>query len=72
MLMNVQLHHVVSAIPGATGMQIIRALVAGHHAPALVASYRDSRCPASVETIPEAFTGHYGADHVFALRQALA
>jgi transposase len=71
MLMNVQLHHVVSDITGATGMKIIRAIVAGNHDPATLASYRDIRCKASVETITEALTGHYRAEHVFALRQAL-
>lgn len=71
MLMNVQLHHVVSDITGATGMKIIRAIVAGNHDPATLASYRDIRCQASVETITEALTGHYRAEHVFALRQAL-
>jgi transposase len=71
MLMNVQLHHVVSDITGATGMKIIRAIVAGNHDPAMLASYRDIRCQASVETLTEALTGHYCAEHVFALRQAL-
>ena len=71
MLMNVQLHHVVSDITGATGMKIIRAIVAGNHDPATLASYRDIRCQASVETITEALTGHYRAEHVVALRQAL-
>ena len=71
MLMNVQLHHVVSDITGATGMKIIRAIVAGNHDPATLASYRDIRCQASVETITEALIGHYRAEHVVALRQAL-
>jgi len=71
MLMNVQLHHVVSDTTGATGMKIIRAIVAGNHDPATLASYRDIRCQASVETITEALTGHYRAEHVVALRQAL-
>jgi transposase len=71
MLMNVPLHHVVSDISGATGMKIIRAIVAGNHDSATLASYRDIRCQASVETITEALTGHYRAEHVFALRQAL-
>jgi len=54
MLMNVQLHHVVSDITGATGMKIIRAIVAGNADPATLASYRDIRCKASIETITEA------------------
>jgi hypothetical protein len=71
MQMHVQLHHVVSDITGATGMKIVRAIVAGNHNPALLASSRDVRCKASVETVTEALTGNYRLEHLFALRQAL-
>jgi transposase len=49
--MNLQLHHVVSDITGVTGMLIIRALVAGERDPNVLASHRDARCRASVETV---------------------
>src|ERR671913_1836135 len=39
--MNLQLHHVVLDITGATGMRIIRAFVAGERDPGILASYRD-------------------------------
>jgi transposase len=71
MQMNLQLHHVISDITGMTGMKIMRAIVAGQHDPAALATYRDARCKASEETIREALTGHYRREHVFALRQAL-
>jgi transposase len=71
MQMNVQLHHVVSDITGATGMAIIRAIVAGQHDPGQLATYRNVRCHASGETVEAALTGHYRREHVFALRQAL-
>src|SRR5450756_2223239 len=71
MQMNVQLHHVVSDITGATGLRIVRAIVAGTHAPEQLATYRDVRCGASGETIREALTGNYRGEHVFALKQAL-
>ncbi len=71
MQMNVQLHHVVTDITGVTGLRIIRAIVAGTHAPAELAAYRDVRCAASEETIREALTGNYRPEHLFALRQAL-
>lgn len=71
MQMNVQLHHVVSDITGVTGMRIIRAIVAGTHAPEVLATYRDVRCAASEETIRAALTGNYRPEHVFVLRQAL-
>src|SRR6202161_605131 len=54
MQMNLQLHHVVSDITGVTGMQIIRAIVAGERDPAVLATHRDARCHASVETISQA------------------
>lgn len=71
MQMNLQLHHVVSDITGVTGMKIMRAIVAGQHDPAELATYRDARCRASEETIRDALSGHYRREHVFALRQAL-
>ena len=69
--MNLQLHHVVTDITGATGMRIIRAIVAGERDPATLASYRDVRCHASVETVRQALVGNDREEHVFALTQAL-
>ncbi|MFT3766137.1 MAG: IS110 family transposase [Minicystis sp.] len=71
MQMNVQLHHVVTDITGVTGMRILRAIVAGERDPEVLATHRDVRCKASVDTIREALTGNYRPEHVFALRQAL-
>lgn len=69
--MNIQVHHVLSDITGATGMAIIRAIVAGNHDPEDLATFRDVRCKASVETVKAALTGHYQPEHLFALRHAL-
>jgi len=71
MLMNLQLHHVVTDITGVTGLTIVRAIVGGERDPAVLAEHRDARCKASVATIREALTGTYRPEHVFALRQAL-
>lgn len=71
MQMNLQLHHVVSDITGVTGMAIIRAIVAGEREPRILASYRDRRCHATVETVCKALIGNYREEHVFALTQAL-
>ena len=71
MQMNVQLHHAIHDITGATGMRIIRAIVDGARDPAELARMRDVRCKASVATIEAALTGNYRPEHVFALRQAL-
>jgi|GEM_PF-3446206 len=59
MQMNVQLHHVVTDVTGATGMRIIRAIAAGETDPAVLAKSRDLRCKSSQETIREALSGNY-------------
>jgi len=69
--MNLQLHHVVTDITGATGMAIIRAIVAGERDPAVLAAQRDPRCHASAETISQAMVGNDREEHIFALTQAL-
>jgi transposase len=71
MEMNLQLHHVVSDITGATGMRIIRAIVDGQRDPKVLASFRDVRCKSSVETIEAALVGNDRDEHVFALAQSL-
>ena len=71
MQMNLQLHHVVSDITGATGMSIIRAIVAGEHDPNVLALQRDRRCHSSVETVCQALIGNYREEHIFALTQAV-
>jgi transposase len=71
MEMNLQLHHVVSDITGATGMRIIRAIVAGERNPDVLANYRDVRCHSSMETIRAALVGNDRDEHIFALTQSL-
>src|SRR6202020_2552826 len=71
MQMNLQLHHVVTDVTGLTGMAIIRAIVAGERDPNVLATHRDRRCHASVETVWQALVGNYREEHVFALTQAL-
>ena len=69
--MNLQLHHVVSDITGATGMQIIRAIVAGERDPDVLAGFRDVRCHSSIETIRASLVGNDRDEHIFALTQSL-
>lgn len=71
-LMNLQLHHVVSDVTGATGMKIIRAIVSGQRDPGMLATMRDVRCKATPETIRAALIGNYQSEHVFVLSQSLA
>lgn len=70
--MNLQLHHVVSDITGATGLKIIRAIVSGERDPQTLAAMRDVRCKAKMETVRAALEGNYQPEHIFALKQALA
>ena len=70
--MNVQLPQVLTDITGTTGLAIIRAIVAGERDPVHLAQFRDPRCAHSTEELAKALTGHYRAEHVFALQQALA
>ena len=71
-LMNLKLTQVVSDITGVTGMRIIRAIVAGERDAQRLASLRDRRCAKSEEEIAQALEGHYKAEHLFVLKQALA
>ncbi|ABL64095.1 IS110 family RNA-guided transposase [Chlorobium phaeobacteroides] len=71
MQMNIQLHHVVSTITGKTGMDIIRAIVAGNRNPQELVKFRDVRCKNSIETMTAALTGNFKPEHIFALMQSL-
>lgn len=68
--MNVQIHHVIADITGATGTAIVEAILAGQRDPAHLASLRDKRLRADVPTLTRALTGDYRAEHVFCLQQA--
>jgi transposase len=70
--MNVQLTQVLTDITGATGLAMIRAIVAGERDPVHLARFRAPHCASSTEDMAQALTGHYQPEHVFALKQALA
>jgi hypothetical protein len=70
-LMNIQLNNVIRDITGETGLKIIRAIVAGQHDPVKLAQHRHPRCQSSQDEIAKALQGHYRAEHLFALHQAL-
>jgi len=70
-LMNLQLHTVISDVTGVTGIAILRDIVAGETDPTVLARHRHPRCKASEEEIAASLTGHYREEHVFVLRQAL-
>jgi transposase len=69
--MNLQLPIVVSDITGATGLRILRDIVAGERDPQHLARHRDYRCKASEADLVAALTGHYRPEHLFVLQQNL-
>jgi transposase len=69
--MNLQLPFVISDITGQTGLQIIRAIVAGERDPPQLARFRHGRCRATPAEITAALTGHYRPELLFALQQNL-
>jgi transposase len=70
--MNVQLHHVLSDLSGATGMAIVRAILAGERNPAVLASYRDRRIKATRQTLERSLQGDWRTEHVLVLELAFA
>ena len=69
--MNVRVHRAVADLDGATGMAIVRAIVAGERNPQRLAALRDPRCHKSEAEIAEQLSGHWRDDHLFSLQQAL-
>lgn len=69
--MNIQLHNVISDITGETGLNIIRAIVAGERDCAKLAQYRHQNCKNSLEIIQKSLEGNYRNEHIFTLKQAL-
>jgi transposase len=69
--MNVQLANVISDISGATGMAILRAIVAGERDPDKLASRKNSLIRASREQIAESLEGDWREELLFVLEQSL-
>jgi hypothetical protein len=69
--MNVRVHRAVSDIDGVTGLAIMRAIVSGERDARKLAQLRDPRCRKSEEEIAQQLSGHWRADHLFSLQQAL-
>jgi transposase len=70
-MMNVKLGTVIRDITGKTGMQIVRAIVAGERDSVRLAKFRDPRCFSSEDEIAKSLEGNYKEEHMFALKQAL-
>jgi transposase len=70
--MHIQLSQALSDVTGATGLRIIRAIVAGERDPHTLAALRNSRGKKEAEEIALALTGTWREEHLFVLTQALA
>lgn len=69
--MNVRVHRAVSDLDGVTGLAILRAIAQGERDPHRLAALRHPRCAKSEAEIAAQLTGHWRADHLFSLQQAL-
>jgi hypothetical protein len=64
--MNRKLPQVVSALPGVTGMAIIKAIVAGERHPVTLATLRTPHGQHDADAIATALQGTWRAEHLFA------
>ncbi len=69
--MNLHLHKVLSNITGVTGMNIIRAIIAGERDREKLALMREPGVKNTPEAIAKALEGDYRQEHLFALKQAV-
>ena len=69
--MNIQLHHVISDITGLTGMNIIKAIIAGERDANKLAAFRNYRIKSDEKTIIKALEGDYRKEHLGVLKQEL-
>ena len=70
--MNIQLTNVISDVAGETGQKILRAIIAGERDGHVLAALKNARIRASVDDIAKSLQGNWRAEHLFALKQALA
>jgi transposase len=70
--MNLQLANVISDVVGETGQKILRAIINGERDGQVLAAMKNVRIRASREEIAKSLQGNWRAEHLFALKQALA
>src|SRR5271167_3169870 len=69
--MNVQLANAITDLSGATGLAILRAILAGERDPQQLAKLRDARVQASEEEIAHSLEGNWREDVLFELQQVV-
>lgn len=70
-LMNIKLHTVITDVTGATGMDIIRAILRGEQDPDGLLKYCRSGLKNPRSVIRESLRGHYTDDNLFILKEAV-
>lgn len=70
--MNIRLDQAVTDVTGVTGMEIIRAIIAGERDPIVLAGMRQEGCAKSEGKIAEYLRGKWEDEHLFTLGQAVA
>lgn len=71
--MNVKFHDVISELSGVSGMKVVRAILAGERQPQQLLALCDVQIRKNkAERVLESLRGTWGAEHLFALRQAVA
>lgn len=70
--MHLKLSQVVSDLTGATGMAMLKAIMAGARDPLPLAKLRHPPCQHSEDDIAKALPGTWRAEHLCALQQAVA
>lgn len=68
--MNIQLNHVISDITGATGMNIVQAILRGERDPVILSNLSEGLCRKKMELIAKALEGNYRSEHLLGLKQA--
>jgi transposase len=70
--MNIKLHDVIASLTGASGLAVVRAIVAGERDPVVLLELCDVRIRrAKAERVVEALRGDWADEHLFALGQAV-
>ena len=70
--MNVKLHDVISSLTGASGLAVIRAILAGERDPQVLLGLCDIRIRnVKAERVVESLRGDWAQEHLFALAQAV-
>jgi hypothetical protein len=70
-LMNLQIHHVLSDITGASGLAILDTILAGNRDPMCLAHLCNIRVKSPRETVAQALVGDYRPEHLFTLKLSL-